>query len=214
MAIAQAEHASVASFAQFGARLLALAAPPALVRDALAAASDEVRHAELAIARASALAGRPLEFGPLDTRAASRASERLQDSVLACVREGCIGETLAALELGAAALACDDAELAATLRAIADDELRHAALAWRFVAWALDRVPGLAPAVAAVFDSLVVIAAAPEHFNAYERELLRTHGCLPSAERHRVRLDGVRELLRPCANALLARLAPADQPMW
>lgn len=215
-AIAKAEHASIASFAQFAARLLALAAPPGLIRDALAAASDEVRHAELALARASELGGSPLEFGALDTETAS-ASERFEDTVLACVREGCIGETLAALELGAAALACDDPELAATLHAIAADEARHAALAWRFVAWALERDPGLASAVAAVFDSLVIAAATPERFDARERQLLRMHGCLPADERRRVQVDGLRELLRPCAAALLGPLdaSPrATQPMW
>ena len=207
--IAKAEHASVASFAQFAARLLALAAPPALIGEALAAASDEVRHAELALARASELAGRPLEFGPLDTRGAARASESLEESVLACVREGCIGETLAALELQAAALACEDAELAASLRAIAADEARHAALAWRFVRWALVRQPSLAPAVAALFDSLAPAAAAPEHFDASERELLRAHGYLLASERRSVQLDALHQVLRPCAAALLG-FSPCD----
>ncbi|HLT40718.1 MAG TPA: ferritin-like domain-containing protein [Enhygromyxa sp.] len=209
-AVARAEHASIASFAQFGARLLAIGAPPSLVRDALAAAGDEVRHAELALARASELTGVALEFGPLDVGEAGRASltESFADTVLACVREGCIGETLAALELGAAALACDDVELAASLRAIADDEARHAALAWSLVRWALDRAPGLAPAVAAVFESLVVAEPAPERFDASERALLRAHGCLPSSERHRVRQAGVRALLGPCAAALLGPPRP------
>jgi hypothetical protein len=205
-AIARAEHASVASFAQFGARLLALAAPPELLFAALYAANDEVRHAEFALARASEFAGRSLVFGPLDTREANRASESFEQTVLACVREGCIGETLAALELGAAAIACADPELAASLRSIADDEARHAALAWRFVRWALDQQPGLAPAVAAVFDSLIVPAPATERFAAHERELLRAHGCLPATDRRRVQLEGLRELLRPCAAALLGGL--------
>ena len=50
--------------------------------------------------------------------------------------EGCVGETLSAVEAGvAAALATDDPVVAAVLRTIADDEARHAALAWRFVQW-------------------------------------------------------------------------------
>lgn len=209
-AIARAEHASIASFAQFGARLLALGAPSSLIREALAAAADEARHAELALARASELAGVALEFGPLDTRGAGRASERFEDTVLACVREGCIGETLAAVELAAAALACDDVELAASLRAIADDELRHAALAWRFVAWALDREPGLAPAIAAVFDSLALPDSTPERFDSADRERLLAHGCLPADQRRRVQNDGIRALLRPCAAAWLGRMERPD----
>jgi hypothetical protein len=205
-AVARAEHASIASFAQFCARLLALGAPPSLVRDALAAAGDEVRHAEFALAVASELSGRPLEFGPLEVRG-SNTGESLAATVLACVREGCIGETLSALELGAAALACSDPERAAALRAIADDEARHAALAWAFVGWALRRAPGLVAAVAGEFAGALagsVSASEDEHLDASERELLRAHGWLSAAERRRLRAEGLRELVTPCARALVA----------
>ena len=47
------EHASIASFARFSLQLLALGAPARLVRDAQAAALDEVRHAEHAFSIAS-----------------------------------------------------------------------------------------------------------------------------------------------------------------
>jgi hypothetical protein len=201
-AVARAEHASIASFAQFGARLLALGAPPTLVRAALAAADDEVRHAELALARASQYAQTALEFGALDTSGAGNPRESLADTVLACVREGCIGETLAALELETLADACDDPELAASLRAIADDEARHAALAWQFVQWALAREPGLAKRVAALFESLAGPEAQPEPLDAHERELLRAHGCLPADERRQLERAGLRELVQPCAHAL------------
>jgi hypothetical protein len=134
-AVARAEHASIASFAQFGARLLAVGAPPAMVRAALTAADDEVRHASFALARASEHGGSTLSFGSLDTRGTAAAHESFTDTVLACVREGCIGETLAALELTTLADACTDPRLAASLRAIADDESRsgrsHASQAWR-----------------------------------------------------------------------------------
>jgi hypothetical protein len=218
-AVARAEHASIASFAQFGARLLALGAPPTLVRAALAAADDEARHAEFALARASEYAGTALEFAALDTRGAGNPHESLQDSVLACVREGCIGETLAALELETLADACEDPELAASLRAIADDEARHAALAWQFVQWALAREPSLAIRVAALFESTVGREARPEPLDAHERklrlgraralgggeaqgQLLRAHGCLPADERRSLERAGLRELVQPCAAAL------------
>jgi hypothetical protein len=204
-AAARAEHASIASFAQFGARLLALAAPPTMIRAALAAASDEVRHAGFALARAGEHGGSGLAFGSLDTRGAAAPGESFADTVLACVREGCIGETLAALELTTLADACTDPELAASLRAIADDESRHAALAWRFVQWALTRKPGLAPQVAAAFERAV--AAEPKReilVDARERELLRAHGCLPLDERRNLERAGLRDLVAPCADALLA----------
>jgi hypothetical protein len=106
------------------------------------------------------------------------------------------------IELQVAALACEDPKLAAALQAIADDELRHATLAWRFVRWALAHAPGLAPAVVAVFDSLTPSEPAPDPASDDERELLRAHGCLPADERRLVHNDALHGLLRPCASAL------------
>jgi hypothetical protein len=174
--VAQAEHASIASFAQFGARLLALGAPPALVRAALRAGADEARHAEFALARASEHGDVALAFGALDTRGAAALGESFADTVLSCVREGCIGETLAALEFATLADACDDPGLAASLRMIASDEARHAALAWQFVQWALAREPALAVEVAALFERAVSREASPG--------------------------GPLRHLIKPCADAL------------
>ncbi len=201
--VAQAEHASIASFAQFGARLLAIGAPASMVRDALAAAGDEVRHAELARELASRYRGRELVFGALDTSGAASPSESFADTVLACVREGCIGETLAALELHTLARDCVDASLAESLRAVAADEMRHAALAWRFVQWALGRAPSLASRVAAVFERGVAASCEVETLDASERAWLRAHGCLPTDERVELEREGLRELVRPCAAVLL-----------
>ena len=207
--VARAEHASVASFAQFGSRLLALGAPASMVRAASSAAVDEVRHAEFAREVASEHCGRELRFGALDTRGAADPRESFADTVLACVREGCIGETLAALELSTVAQACTDARLSESLRAIAADEARHAALAWRFVQWAVSRDPSLAARVAAVFEREASGKRERESFDAREREQLRAHGCLPIDERRDLERDGLRELVRPCADALLSR-ARAD----
>lgn len=207
-AAARAEHASIASFAQFGGRLLALAAAPSLVKAALAAADDEVRHASFAVARASEHGGVPLEFGSLDTSGAADPHESFADTVLACVREGCIGETLAALELTTLAEACTDPHLAASLRAIADDESRHAALAWRFVQWALAQQPALTSRVAATFEHAVGCERDVEDvddLDAHERALLRAHGCLPRDERRALTREGLARLIQPCAETLLAR---------
>ena len=202
--VAQAEHASIASFARFTIQLLAIAAPPELIRDALAAAADEVRHAEAALALASAFEGQALDWGPLDLAGALAEPLDLAALVHACVDEGCIGETLAALELRVAAGECEDRRLAELLVAIAEDELRHAELAWRFVKWALDRQPDLRAGVAERFAALTIEAAEPESLDAHERERLRSLGYLATDERRRVELAGIRALLRPCANALLA----------
>lgn len=207
--VARAEHASIASFAQFATRLLAIGAPPELLRDSFAAAGDEVRHAEAALALASRFDGHALGFGPLDVHGAAQEQD-LEQLVLACVREGCVGETLSALELANAALACRDPELAALLRAISDDEARHASLAWRFVQWALGRDPGLRAKVAELFANLRPREFEPGPLDHEARRLLRAHGCLPAEQRRRIERDGVLELLRPCATRLLAAVDPGS----
>jgi hypothetical protein len=87
---------------------------------------------------ASAYAGRPMGPGALDlTGAASAAIDRV-DFAEALVREGCVGETLAAIEATHRAIACTQSEAQAALHQIADDEARHAQLAWRTLAWLLE----------------------------------------------------------------------------
>jgi hypothetical protein len=49
--------------------------------------------------------------------------------------DGCVGETVAAVDAAREAAAEPNPALAAILTKIADDESRHAALAWQIVAW-------------------------------------------------------------------------------
>jgi len=138
LADAQAEHASIASFARFTLHLLALGAPPDLVADAQSAASDEVEHAKLCFALASRYAGRSLGPGPLSMEGAVT-DVSLAELAVATVREGCVGETMSAVVAGERLERARDAEVRAALEQIAADETRHAELAWRTVAWAIAR---------------------------------------------------------------------------
>jgi hypothetical protein len=134
---ALAEHASVASFARATLELMAVGAPPELLGATQAAARDEIDHARRCFALASAYAGRPLGPGALVSPAPREAGL----AALACATfvEGCVGETIAALVAERALASASDPTVRATLRVIARDEARHAALAWRTVAWAIDR---------------------------------------------------------------------------
>ena len=154
--LARAEHASVASFARFAIQLQGLGAPPQLVREALQAARDELRHAELCVALASRFAKRPIHTGPLSIAGAlarPQGVDELEAVVRSVVLEGCIDETLAAHEAARSAELSRDPQVAAALRGIAADEARHASLAWRFVAWALARAPSLRPLVIGLIES-------------------------------------------------------------
>ena len=139
---ARAEHASVAAFAKLSLDLLAHQAPAELVRRVHHAAVDEIEHArtsfELA-ARFAAEDGMPSLLGPGPLAVPAFATAPLAELTRETFRDGCIGELAAALRLRrSAATAADDVERDALLR-IADDEERHAELAWAIVAWAAGR---------------------------------------------------------------------------
>ncbi len=148
---AQMEHASVAAFSRFSLQLLAIGAPPSLIEDAHRAALDEIQHAELCFALATTYARRSIGPGPLPVDERALSGWDLQSIAVGTVEEGCVGETIAALEAeAAAALAEDNAVRAVHLRTF-DDESRHAELAWRFVRWAAEL--GGAPLRAAVREA-------------------------------------------------------------
>jgi hypothetical protein len=201
---AQGEHASVAAFARFVLQLLQLGAPAELVADATAAMQDEIRHARVAFGIASAFAGELVGAGSLDTADALAATD-LTAIVLDTVREGCVAETIAAAQAEVARDACVDPVIRDALSAIVADEQRHAELAWRFVRWALQVHPELAPAVAAAFSEGLeqpLVAVDPM------AEVLRAHGQLCEAEMQAVAQRVHAEVVMPCARALLA-----DQPV-
>ena len=137
------EHASIASFARLTLQLLALGAPADLVEGAQRAGLDELRHAAFCFEMASRFAGAELKPGPLSVDGA------LDDLSLAALiecnlREGCIGETLAARELERRAEQTTDPEVRQALLAICEDELRHAELAFQIHAWCATMAPDLA----------------------------------------------------------------------
>lgn len=136
-AVAAMEHASVASFARFSLQLLALGAPAELVAEAHRAALDEIEHARLAYGIASRFAGRALGPSILPEATAPLSADMVQ-IVEALVEEGCVGETLGAAEGMELERRAADRGLAGALARIAEDEERHAQLAWRALKWLLE----------------------------------------------------------------------------
>ncbi|MET0791881.1 MAG: ferritin-like domain-containing protein, partial [Polyangiaceae bacterium] len=134
--IALMEHASIAAFARFSLQLLSLGAPADLIELTTAAMADETKHAKACFALASQYAGAPVGPGRL---AVERSLDEmsLEQIVLNTIREGCIGETVAAIEVREAAEHATEPALRALLLEISEDEARHAELAFRFVKWAL-----------------------------------------------------------------------------
>ena len=201
------EHASVAAFARFSLQLLQLGAPADLVAAAATGMQDEVRHARdcFELARRHS----KIDRGP-GRLTIEGALERmdLTAAVHDTLREGCIGETVAALEASEALAHCEDSRARAVLERIAVEEGEHAELAWRFVAWALETSPELTERVREAF-ALELAGAQPQRerrprdVSAHDRELAR-HGLLGAPLRAALRKRVLSGVIAPCAEALLA----------
>lgn len=209
LADARMEHASVAAFGRFLLQLLGLGAPAAMVRDAAQAALDEERHAELCFTLAANIGG--VALGPAALALEGALNQYSLGGVIAeVVLEGCAGETIAAL-LASRQLegACEPGVRQALLR-IAEDEARHAELAWRFVRWALDVGGEEARAIAADAFATAVRRFEPrgEPGDTCERDIdaraWRAFGRLAATERDETVRRALTEVVVPCARALLA----------
>ncbi|HMI91047.1 MAG TPA: ferritin-like domain-containing protein [Polyangiales bacterium] len=210
---ARMEHASIASFARFTLDLLAAGAPADLLAQAQRAALDEVAHAQACFALASRYAG--TAFGPsaLATGDCAPAAS-LTEAVVSAFREGCIGETLAAAHARAALAVARDPQVRSTLTRIAEDEARHAELAWRFAAWGLPRCTGdLRARLQHELDRALAEQPAPplEREPAELLADLHAAGRLSAAQRLDLARRSLREVVVPCAEALLA-WSPAHAP--
>jgi hypothetical protein len=204
------EHASVAAFARFTLQLLSLGAPADLVAASASAMGDEIRHARDCFALARRHLDHDVGPAPLPLGGALDEPD-LSAIVLSTLREGCIGETVAALEAAEALLHCQDPPARAVLERIAVEEGRHAELAWRFVAWALRAgPPSLLHHVRATFRAELRApgAAGVAELSSLDRELAR-HGLLAAPLRAALRERVLSELVAPCAQALLARAEAA-----
>jgi hypothetical protein len=204
------EHASIPAFARFVLELVGLGAPPELVILAQAAMADETRHARDAFGLASAYAGTALGPGPLDTDDALTARSP-RDIVRTAILEGCIGETVAAVEAAEALAHATDPAVRDVLTRVTADETRHAELAWRFVRWVLESgAPDLRAATERELDDLIESARASRHDGVAEQnEALLAHGVLDPARRAELRARVLAEVVAPCARALRAAHATA-----
>ena len=200
--IALMEHASIAAFARFSLQLMSLGAPAELIECATRAMADETKHAKACFAIASHYAGELLGPGRLAIERSLDESS-LTEIVLNTIREGCVGETVAAIEAREAAEHAEDPALRALLLAISEDETRHAELAYRFVQWALTLGGSeLDLTVQREFSALAVEARHTLHKpNGADNDLLR-HGIVSEPMREAIRAQALTKVILPCARAL------------
>ncbi|MGZ6142827.1 MAG: ferritin-like domain-containing protein, partial [Myxococcales bacterium] len=133
---ARGEHAAVAAFSKTSLELIALGAPPDLVARAHRAAIQEVEHARLCFAVASAYGGVVVEPAALPEALAGDTPDLFRlarESLL----DGCLREGLASEIASLGAERARDPEIARVLRVQAKEEAQHAAFSWAIVEWAI-----------------------------------------------------------------------------
>lgn len=191
------EHASIASFAQLTLDLLAVGAPPELLAATQRAALDEIEHARVAFALASAYGGRAA-MGPASLAALPGACRSLADLARTTFIDACVGESVASAVLAENSRQAADPVLSELLATMAADEERHAELAWRIVAWALGTGgPEVARAVASAQAEVI-------------DELMSLTSDASDAARNELRATVLREVVLPCSVALLTSETPAQ----
>lgn len=210
------EHASIAAFARFTLQLMHVGAPLVFLAASQRAMLDETEHAKTCFAIASHVQGRSVGPGKLPLADALGETE-LVDILRLTIREGCVGETLAAMEASEAAALAEQPFIASALRGIQSDELRHAELAWRFVQWALSQDDGprlrsgarplrdvVAEEFARALSDANDSACSTDTLSPTDRACAR-YGMLPGASRRAVRRAALRDVVAPCAAELLRR---------
>jgi hypothetical protein len=198
------EHASIAAFSRFSLELMAMGGPADLVAAAHQAALDEVRHARICFALAQGYAGAPVGPATFPFEGSITLSADLASFAAATAREGCIGETLSAIIAAEQLARATDPAVRRALSAIAEDESRHAELAWRTVAWAIER--GGEPvraAVAAVFAGAARYVPGVVADTAIPPGILGSHGRLDAASARDAMARALDEVVRPCFASLL-----------
>lgn len=202
---ARMEHASIAAFARFSMELLSLGAPSDLIMRTNAAMVDETKHARFAFAMASVYRDKPIGPGRLAMDGAMAESDDVVGIVRRVIREGCVGETVAAVEAGEASARAMDPVVRQTLDMIAKDESQHAELAWRTVKWALtafgaDVRDAIRHEIALLSDEL---ATAYESRRTERDEELLDHGVVTSSVRGAMRRATIGRVVVPCLKALV-----------
>ncbi|MGH1342354.1 MAG: hypothetical protein ACRBN8_12420 [Nannocystales bacterium] len=199
------EAASIASFSRFVLQLMSVGAPSSLIAGAQAAMSEEVEHARAFFGLARAYGGVNLGPSALPIEGALDDASDPIASAVSLATEGCIAETISAMQLDIAASHATDASVAAVLSEIAEQELRHAELAWSALAWMLRRGDdSLRAAVAKAFaHAQDAVPRAVSISDSLEPAVLRVVGRLTAEQRLEVAQRALEYCVAPAAAALL-----------
>ena len=137
---AEAEHASIASFARHTLQLMSVGAPSDLIMRSQEASIDEIEHAKMCYGFASEFMGSKIYPGVLDVDGSLEKTD-MNVIIESVIRDGCIQETISAIEGHFRAHHATDQVIKSSLRKIANDETKHAQLAWDTIQWIVAQYP-------------------------------------------------------------------------
>ena len=204
---AEGEHASVASFARHTLQLMSLGAPSELLMASQAASIDEIKHAKMCYGLGSLFLEQEMVPGVLDIEN-SLGGLSVREIVQSVIQEGCVEETLAAIEAHYREYLAQDPEVKATLKEIAEDETRHAKLAWDTVNWITKKYPEHKSFVEKMFDDQLerqqkilsdLNSAAPSSMCPDQGKdgYLERFGFFVSSDQEKIRQFGMEKIIRP-----------------
>jgi len=134
-AMAELEAASVFAFERLADELASHGAPAALVAEARRSAWDEVAHTGMMKDLAEHFGSQAAVSWPTMSAAGTSGARDLFAIAVENAVEGCVRETFGALQATHQALHAVHPFVVSVMRTIAEDETRHAALAWDVAAW-------------------------------------------------------------------------------
>ena len=204
---AEGEHASVASFAKNSLHLLSAEAPSDLLLLSQRASLDEIRHAEVCYRFASQFLGDDFEPGQLNVEK-SLEKRDVQKIAKSTIEEGCVAETIAAVEAHFLANHTKVPMIKAALLQIALEETNHAQLAWTTVRWMMERFPEVADIIEEAFsvefekrasgklsDDLAINDASGMDCGA--EALFRDHGVMDPIARDKIGVQTMQNMIEP-----------------
>ena len=203
------EHASVAAFARFVLHLLSLGTPPDLLLDAIQAMEDEVHHARLCFGIARQFTGESAGPGRMDISGVLDQGDDASSILRAAILEGCFEETVSAAYAQVALERVKEPSIRAVLARIADDESKHADLAWRFVNWTLQTFPELKPTAQECFTLALTKPLVTEKEDDWA--LLEAYGQLLPDTKRKARETTLQDIILPRVVALLGRFPASGE---
>ena len=199
----EAEHASVASFARHTLQLMTMSSPASLLVGAQEAALDEIKHAKMCYGIAEKFLGENIQPSSLDVDGSARAQSR-EEVIQSVINEGCIGETIAAIQAQFGYHLAKQPLVKDTLKTIAADESNHSQLAWSTIHWAIERFPDLKDIAEETFreqlDRQITSLNSFRINHCYDCEqdsALRDHGLLLDEDEASTQKLGIQNVIGP-----------------